>query len=847
MDTTLPLKLGPLRRLVKPAVTLLVCALVLGLVHKLSRDIDYHGMVRAMRHMPVGLLAVSLAATALSFAALIGRDVCALSYVGRRVPRGTMLLAAFCGSALGNSAGFGALAGGAVRYRMYGADGPPPEAVARMMVFMTVAFGVGLFAFGAIGAVMAGPVIGPLIGAGPDAVRGGGFLVLAVVAGLLAACAVWRRPLTIKGVRMALPTPALALVQMGLTGLDLIGAAGALWILLPAGHIDFASFAAVYAVATVLAVLSHVPGGVGVFEAVVVVALGDHVSASEAAAALLVYRGIYYLLPLVVSAVLLAGLEARRAASGGAVEGALRLVPTILGLFTFGIGVMLLVSGATPALGHRLAALSASVPLWAVETSNLLSSVTGVILLFVARGLLHRLDGAWILAVVIAAANLLLALFKGLAYGEAAVLSVLIVLLAAARGQFDRPAGVLRQPFTLGWFTAVAIVLTVVVWIQVFAFRDVQYTHDLWWQFEFDAQAPRALRAVFGSAILALAWALGALLRAAPGRVAPPSADELDRAAAIIRAQDRADAALALMGDKSFLFSASGRSFLMYARQGRSWVALYDPVGPRREWAELIWQLVEKADSHDGRVAFYEVRPDSLPFYLDAGLEVRKLGEEARVSLADFSTEGKAGAEFRHILKRAERDGLTVEVRDPGQAEDLWADLEAISQSWLALRKATEKGFSVAAFVAPFVRAQMVALLRHAGKPAAFVTVMVTGTKAEATVGLMRHAADAPRSAMDALFVQLALHLKASGYQVFSLGMAPLSGVASTPLSSPWHRIGALFWRHGGRFYGFQGLRGFKDKFNPAWEPRYLAASGSIGQYVAVGDVIVLTGGGANP
>ena len=86
---------------------------------------------------------------------------------------------------------------------------------------------------------------------------------------------------------------------------------------------------------------------------------------------------------------------------------------------------------------------------------------------------------------------------------------------------------------------------------------------------------------------------------------------------------------LALMGDKSFLFSQSGKSFLMYAKRGRSWVALFDPVGPQEEWSELVWRFVELADAHSGRAAFYQVRPDTLPVYLDAGLRVVKVGEEA--------------------------------------------------------------------------------------------------------------------------------------------------------------------------------------------------------------------------
>src|ERR1700731_4706555 len=95
--------------------------------------------------------------------------------------------------------------------------------------------------------------------------------------------------------------------------------------------------------------------------------------------------------------------------------------------------------------------------------------------------------------------------------------------------------------------------------------------------------------------------ALWQLLRPAAGRLSPPTWDDLPPAALIVRAQERSDAVLAMMGDKSFVFSPSRRAFLMYAKRGRSWVALYDPVGPCEEWPALIARFVALAHAHAGR------------------------------------------------------------------------------------------------------------------------------------------------------------------------------------------------------------------------------------------------------
>ena len=92
-------------------------------------------------------------------------------------------------------------------------------------------------------------------------------------------------------------------------------------------------------------------------------------------------------------------------------------------------------------------------------------------------------------------------------------------------------------------------------------------------------------------------------------------------------------------------------------------------------------------------------------------------------------------------------------------------------------------------------------------------------------------------------FVELLLWGAAQGYQWFNLGMAPLSGLDDSSLAPLWSRFGAMIYQHGENFYNFQGLRGFKDKFHPVWQPRYYAASGTVGPFIALADVAAL----ANP
>ncbi len=819
-------------------------------LQKATSDISFDAVVLALRATRPSALLTALGATTVSYIALFGYDLSGLRYARARLPLRIVLVASFCGYAIGNTVGLGALSGGAVRYRIYTAAGLSTGQIARIIGFISAAIGVGLAVVAGLGLILRANEVSRMLGTSPEPLIASAASILALASVFLMFCAMRRRPLVLGAVVVEPPGPALVLTQIGLTLIDVLAAAAVLWALLPPTGIGFLAFAAVYAAALGLGVLSHVPGGLGVFEVAILYAVGSKAPVSHVAAALVIYRAVYFLLPLFLSTVLLAAFEARRSIGGEVGErinrAAIRLAPSFLAAATFAVGATLVVSGAMPAFIGRLQILRLHVPLWAVESSHLLGSVAGLILLFAARGLLHRLDGAWWLASSMALLSIPFSLIRGLTIIAPTVAVILLIGLLAARGQFDRRASLLSHPVTTGWLVAIGSVVVAMIWILFFAFREVGYADQLWWQFEFDATASRALRTVLGVAVLGLTVGVWQLLRPATGLLPSPTPAQLVQARRIAARQSRADALLALMGDKSLLFSDSGEAFVMFGRHGRTWAALGDPIGPADEWTELVWSFIELAAAHGGRAAFYQIPPASLPVYLDAGLKVMKLGEEARISLLRFTLEGGARSNLRYALKRGERDGLAFEMIPPAGVPGIIGELEDISGAWLAKHAAAgEKGFSVAAFRPDFIMAQAVALLREHGRAVAFATVMTTDLADEATVGLMRCRPETTSGyAMEYLFVQLLRQFREKGYRNFSLGMAPLSGFGVHRLAPRWYRLGRFIWSHGHRFYNFRGLRSFKNKFGPVWEPRYVAASGPFGPYFALADVAVLVTGG---
>jgi phosphatidylglycerol lysyltransferase len=241
---------------------------------------------------------------------------------------------------------------------------------------------------------------------------------------------------------------------------------------------------------------------------------------------------------------------------------------------------------------------------------------------------------------------------------------------------------------------------------------------------------------------------------------------------------------------------------------------------------------------------FYQVHPGSLSLYLDVGLTAFKLGESGRVALGTFGLEGGARRGLRSQHKRALRDGLQFEVVTREQAASMLEQFERISDDWLETKSAREKSFSLGAFRRPYIEKFPYAVIRRHGEVVAFANVLAAAGLEELTIDLMRYSQAAPPGVMDFLFIELMLWGHERGYAWFNLGMAPLSGLENHELAPLWNRLGSLVFRHGEHFYNFQGLRDYKSKYDPVWEPRYLAMRGGLGVPGTLIDVATLISGG---
>ncbi len=824
--------------------------LALWWLHHVLGQYRWQDIVARLQAIRVTALAAAALLAVAGYACLTLYELLGVRFAGGKTPYFKIALISFMAYAVGHNVGLNALSGGAVRFRAYSGQGLKPKQIATVVAFGSITFGLGAAFLLGLSLLTNGGASGSLMDVSPRLAVAGGALLLAGVCAYFALAFMRRESLRVGPFVLPVLRPNVAFAQIAVACADLLCTAGALYVLLPPdARIGFTAFAGLYLIAITAGVVSSVPGGVGVFESVLFLLL-PAVPPDRLLGSLLAYRAIYYLVPFTVALAMLGMHElwVHRGAMGRMLRFGrtwlIAVAPQIAAIAVFGAGAVLLFSGATPGLGRRLLLLRHFVPLPVLELSHLLGSAVGVALLVIANGLHRRLSGAWWLTMWLLGAGIVLSLLKGFDYADALVLAAVGAVLLLARGRFPRHASLLDQRYSGRWVAALVLVLATAAWLVAFSYRHVPYANDLWWEFAFRAQAPRSLRAVLLAVVLAAAYGLWRLLRPGVPRATAPGEADLARVEAVIAAQPDTTANLALLGDKNLLFNGDSSAYIMYQVSGGSWIAMGDPIGAPAAREPLAWRFLELCDDMAVAPVFYQVAAANLSIYVDLGLRLSKLGEEALVDLAQFSLDGPDRADLRQSHRRAQRDGAQFRVVPRARVPELAPQLRAVSDAWLADKRG-EKGFSLGYFNENYLRRFDCAVVERAGQVVAFANIWRAGARWELSVDLMRYSDAAPKSVIDFLLVECMAWGRSEGYRWFNLGMAPLSGLEEHPLAPAWHKLGRLVQRYGEEFYHFEGLRKFKEKFEPVWRPRYLAAPGGLSMAGAMLDVTNLISGGS--
>ncbi len=781
----------------------IVLATVVAATWQALREIHPHEVAAVLRAMQAPWLLAAGVATLANIGVMGLYDVAAFGHTGTHATeRWRYGAVAFAWS---NFLTLGPFAGPAIRFWLYRGSVEHSSDLETGVLSITIAFASGLAGW-TISAVVA-PDLGPVAEAVVVAVLAAALVYLAVFLGRMAAVRIERFD-------DLDPSPRASLVPALVGWLDWLLASLVFVASLRSTGRAIVAIDAIRAffIGQAIGLASLVPGGFGSSDAFWIARLP--LASGAAAAALVAYRLIYYVLPWAAASLVLLSWATHR--TSRRVELARRL---LAGLVAAG-GALMLLSTASPAMHARLVVLEQVVPLPVVEVSHIMAALTGVLLLVLARGLAKGYRaalGATIFVLLLAAMS---AMLKGLDYEEALILGGLAVAAWSQSLLFDRASH--GELFTARDLAVAAAALAAFLAFGAFANQIRPETLVRIQYFGYRFERARYLRTA-GTLLLAVsAGAMYVLLRV-PVRFTRLSEGEIDRTLELHAAIGRGTSALMVAnGDKAVL-RFDDRGFCLYRTIGPYLMVFSDPVvGAIEQRDELLTALFAHAAELDRRPVFYQISLDWIPPLHDRGYAFFKLGEEAHVRLDRVTLEGHAGKLYRQILRRGERDRLRFRVVPPFELEGLLPELRAISDAWLAARGQRERQFSIGFYDDVAIQRFPCAIVEDGARVLAFANLLRGPRREELSVDLMRYRADGP-GVMDFLFASLFFYGKDQGYGRFNLGMAPLASVGRFQTAHARERLAKVLFQHGEQWYNFQGLRFYKEKFSPDWVPRYLA------------------------
>jgi phosphatidylglycerol lysyltransferase len=587
-----------------------------------------------------------------------------------------------------------------------------------------------------------------------------------------------------------------------------------------------------YSIGLLFSLAAPVFHGVGVVEAGMTLTLTRFgVPASAALAATLLYRVGELWLPVALGLSLQARdqPELRRASLH---------VPAFVTGFT---GLLTSLSVLAPSLPDEVNRVGRYARLAPADASRTFVLVAGFLLLFLAYGLLRRRRVAWVAAIVLLIALVPAHLGKRHDQALAAVAAVNVGLLLLHRRQFRVRSDVptLRRALIRLGFAGLFVFSygTLGFWLlsrrdfgRIFTFPEAaRRTLRIMLTFSESGLIPRTRYAdwfldsfaVVG--VVAVALSAFSLLQPVVWRRRTLPSERARARALIARYGDSSLDHFKGAEDKLFCFAESGRAVVSFGMARSTAVVLGDPVAAdQAAFQAVLAEFLDFCDANGWRAAFHQVPPDHLADYRAAGLRAIKIGEEAIVDLTTFSLQGHAMKGLRAAVNRLGREGFRAVFYAPPLAEETLHRLREVSDDWLNIPGRRERGFSLGWFDEDAVRATPVMTIEDAaGGVAAFANMIPDGVEGEATIDLMRRRRDVPNGVMDLLQVRLCEQFRAEGYRRYSLGLSPLAEVGAEPGSPAVERALRLLYEHFDRFFSYQGMRAYKAKFAPIWEPRY--------------------------
>lgn len=591
--------------------------------------------------------------------------------------------------------------------------------------------------------------------------------------------------------------------------------------------IPLSSVLPLFMVANVIGVISMVPGGLGSFDVLMIVELGQlGLDSSAAVVWLLFYRLFYYVIPFLIGAGLFAqdaGKRLNAYLEGLPVQLIRKAAFGFLVVFLYFSGIMLLLRGVAPDLAFQNTLYQRLYP----YTFLFLDRVTNVIVAFLilgfGRGIASRVKRAYWPTVIVMIVAMVASLREDNHLRFIVFLILVVIALILTRRELT------RDRLALSWGNKLidgAVFGLTFIFYAFAVFYNAPAIHHRHVPDVFLFPSERMFfTTLIGVMLAALTVYLIFRYLSAPTKSLADPYDEARLKAVVAKFGGNEVSHLGLMRDKSLHFyqvDGEDRVFFLFKKKADKLIVMGEPVGDETQIPAAIADFMKQADDQDMSLVFYEINENLTMKLHEFGFDFMKFGEEGYVDVTTFTLAGTKRKGERALMHKFEREGYSVELLKPPFDDALLDDLQTVSDSWLDGR--SEKGFSLGFFDRHYLNQAPIAVVRAPdGKIVAFATDMPTGNNEVTSIDLMRSSADAPSGIMDEVFIHLFELAKDRGFKYFNMGMAPLANVGTSSYSFIEEKIAHLVYEYGYRFYGFQGLRSYKNKYVTEWVPKYVA------------------------
>lgn len=617
---------------------LLLLSGALFVVQREFRTLSWADIKGALDGTPAASLWAAAGFTLAAYIVLTAYDRLGSVYAGHPVSYARTSLASFVAYSLANNLGFATVSGAAIRFRFYAAWGLPPLAIAKVVAFTSLTFGLGGFALGGL-VLVAEPEVLPFFGQGtPRWVMQAAGLVMWTIVASYVLLARFVPHFRLFGHQIDLPGFRMAVAQTALASADVAVTALVFWMLLPPVEgLTFLHFLGVYVLALSAGIVANVPGGIGVFDGAILIGLSGYLPAPVVIGALLLFRLYYYIVPLFIAGLMFAAFEVsqrRHLMDRIAPERGVAIsfeVPAMAALT--GLAAMtMIVIGALPPKPNMLDGIF---DLLDEASSHFAASVVGCLLLVAAYGLMRRLAIAWWATQLLLLNGALVVWLRGEPWWLTGGFLLLVVLLTTVRPAFYRRARLTAEPLSTENVAMLAALSLSALTLAGIAHAGL-FGDKSWWGVVLSGDTPDSLRFAVGLAGVLLLAAAARLLR--PARSGALPYDEAMRQ----RLVGLGAAAPVVGGADGAIFGEADRAGFAFVKREGIWLALGDPAGEERDRVSAIWRFRDICERAGVDPAFWRAGPGLLRVYADIGL-------------TPFPLEGGPDGPL-HLLCRPERD-----------------------------------------------------------------------------------------------------------------------------------------------------------------------------------------------